>query len=279
MITLSDMTPSTEYKPPPALFGRATLGDGRTVRLASPFRRLAARVLDTLMVVALAMLVVGAFSNARGNYFGAFADDWCDIGHSSAWPAWWCPTNHKETATHENSDDASGERTGDAPQIATNVESRRHDAEDADGETVGNPTTEAELWVLLVLATGYELCFLLVGKRSSSPGRLAAGIDVVRAEDGSKLRWYEALQRWSVLGIAFAMMILLRGATSPLRAIAVTGASGATLLFSATRQAWHDAIAGTVVAQRSSDDVWWRTLRRNNDARTSAAQLGSPKRS
>ena len=256
------MTTSHDYRPPPALFGRATLGDGSPVRLASPFSRLAARLLDGLIVVTLAMLVVGAFSNARGDYFGAFADDWCELGNSSAWPSWWCPTDDEAIAVPENGDNLSADRTGDTPQTATQAESHPHGVADADGETSGDPDpTEAELWVLLGLATAYELAFLLVGKRSSSPGRLAAAIDVVRAEDGSKLRWREALNRWSVLGIALAIMILLRGTPSTLQAIAVTGASGATLLFSATRQGWHDSIAGTVVVCRDSDDVWWRHFR------------------
>lgn len=90
-------------------------------------------------------------------------------------------------------------------------------------------------YILVLLATPvYEITF--VALKGQTPGKMAACIKVVRADNGGPPGWGKSAGRGLILAVAYAAMILLLGLLVHI-----------SLLWDRRRQGWHDKAAGTLV--------------------------------
>ena len=99
------------------------------------------------------------------------------------------------------------------------------------------------VWLLYEIA-GYRRC-----GSGSSLGKRLLRIRAVNARDGSAVSLWAALNRWSILAGGLIVLVIASGSNPPLTYVAFSAVSAVSILWSPTRQGWHDMAAGSVVIQ------------------------------
>ena len=88
----------------------------------------------------------------------------------------------------------------------------------------------------LFLGIGYEVS--LIALKGQTLGKMAAGIKVVRADNGEIVGWSKSIARWIVPAV-----LSLVPTIGPILSLIVY----ISFLWDSTRQGWHDKLAGTLV--------------------------------
>ena len=223
-----------------------TLGDGETYELASPLSRLVARTCDFFLIFMILLLLYGGASYFWGFPGEGFRAYWVDDSSSGQDDTAEALDEHQDSrATHVINGEpclCNSDENGDADN--------KDEAERTSSDSAGTAFSQYEMLLLIATLTLYELIVLAGIGRGRSPGRALAGIRVVRVRDGRALSWREAINRWSILGIGFSILMLWPSLRDDWRSLAIAAASGATILLSGTRQGWHDMAAGSVVVRQ-----------------------------
>lgn len=111
----------------------------------------------------------------------------------------------------------------------------------AEGFGVGVGLVEGVFLSALLIALASLLYDpLLIAIRGQTVGKKAAGIRVVRADNGELPSWGQSFGRWAVPGLLLA----IPGAGYVLAALCF-----ASLTWDRSRRGWHDRAAGTVVVK------------------------------
>ncbi|WP_420446935.1 RDD family protein [Candidatus Poriferisodalis sp.] len=224
--------------------GKITLGDGQSRELAAPLSRLVARGTDTFLALIVVALLYGGAS-----YFWGLPGD----GFRSLWEV---DARGSPSETQVESRHAAHRLSKHCAQF-TGCSGEARDVEvvdaakSAESDSTDSSFSDGELVLLIASLSLYELICLAGMGQGRSPGRALAGIRVVRFQDGRALSWREAINRWSVLGIGFSLLLLWPDLREDWRAIAIAAVSGGTILLSRTRQGWHDMAADSVVVRQA----------------------------
>ena len=91
------------------------------------------------------------------------------------------------------------------------------------------------LVIPLLVGAAYEIVF--VGLRGQTPGKMAANIKIVRADNGTLPPWGTSVGRWIIPAIGYALFLL--------PGLLVH----ASLLWDDQRRGWHDKAVKTVVVK------------------------------
>lgn len=168
------------YPPPAAaMTGHVTLGTGEVRRLASPGKRLGARLIDMILLI-VAASIIGAMGIGGGAMLGATGTD-AGIGA-------------------------------------------------AIGAFFGAMLT------MLVIAVFYEVTLTAV--RGQTVGKMAVGIRVARADNGTVPGWGKSIIRWALPNL-MCLIPMLGWVGGLLTYVSLT--------WDDRRQGWHDKAGATVV--------------------------------
>ena len=123
--------------------------------------------------------------------------------------------------------------------------------------------------VLGVVWSFYEIAGRRLYGHGSSAGKHLLRIRAVSARDGAAISLRAALNRWSILAGGLMVLLVTQGTSSPLTYFALVAVSAVSMLWSPTRQGWHDMAAGSVVIRVPAwtwRAVWerFRELRRED---------------
>lgn len=91
------------------------------------------------------------------------------------------------------------------------------------------------VFIPIVVGAAYEIMF--VALRGQTPGKMAASIKIVRADNGTLPPWGASVGRWIIPAIGYALLIL--------PGLLVH----ASLLWDDQRRGWHDKAVKTVVVK------------------------------
>ncbi|HRH98687.1 MAG TPA: RDD family protein [Prosthecobacter sp.] len=106
-------------------------------------------------------------------------------------------------------------------------------------QTVGNPTVMAMSWLMLVILISNVV---MLGIRGQSIGKLLTGIQIVRAQDGTKAGFMKAvLLRWFLFAVIESIRFV-----GP-----VITLGNVLMIFRKDRRCMHDLVADTIVTKRN----------------------------
>ena len=228
------MEPNPDH-PSPFATGRVRLDDGTERLLAFPLQRLAARLIDFVVASLATILVVTALMHLLDAVWTCGACPFVETEPTQTQPA---PAATTEPTAPTIA--ATSQEPGDCPDPPADV---------GDGPEPAQGPTTLEQVLVLVGMTLYEIGAMLAGAKGSSVGRHWLGIRAIDAHRGGALRWGALLNRWAVIGLGFLVILVLRSLHPAWYVYALAAGSGVTMFFNASRQAWHDIAAASVVVR------------------------------
>ncbi|MCB1275755.1 RDD family protein [Prosthecobacter sp.] len=106
-------------------------------------------------------------------------------------------------------------------------------------QTAGNPTVMTMSWLMLIIVLSNVV---LLGVRGQSIGKLLTGIQIVRAQDGSKAGFVKAVfLRWFLFAVIESIQVV-----GPILSL-----GNVLMIFRKDRRCLHDLVADTIVTRRN----------------------------